>query len=58
MKICISFKTDELELLEYIKTKRSASNYIKDLVEDDMKKNRCGKKEEKIIESDNSGVIW
>lgn len=58
MKICISFKNYELDLLDYIKTKRSASNYIKDLVEADMNKNRCSKKEDKVIENSNNNFSW
>lgn len=37
-RIGISFKESERELLEFLKTKRSASNYIKDLIEADMHK--------------------
>ena len=37
-RIGISFKESEKELLEFLKSKRSASNYIKDLIEEDMHK--------------------
>lgn len=37
-KINISFKDTEIHLLNYVKTKRSASNYIKDLIEEDLKR--------------------
>lgn len=37
-RIGISFKESERELLEFLKSKRSASNYIKDLIEEDMHK--------------------
>lgn len=38
-RIGISFKESEKELLEHLRTKRSASNYIKDLIEADLHKN-------------------
>lgn len=36
-KINISFKETELHLYDYLKTKRSASNFIKDLIENELK---------------------
>ncbi|MEG2289900.1 MAG: hypothetical protein RSA29_02530 [Clostridium sp.] len=36
MKISLSFKEDEIDIYEFIKSKRNASCYIKDLVENDM----------------------
>lgn len=39
LKIPISFAEDEVHIYNYIKSKRSYSVYIKDLVEEDMKKN-------------------
>ena len=44
-KICISFKQTELELLNYLKSKRSASNYVKDLIEEDINKSENEKGE-------------
>lgn len=44
MKKCISFKQSELYLYQYLITKRSPSNYIKDLIEADIKK-ECIKNE-------------
>ncbi len=40
MKIPISFKENEKEIYDWIKSKRNFSVYIKDLVEEDMKKNK------------------
>lgn len=37
-KISVSFKDTEMYLYEHLKTKRSKSNYIKDLIEADIKK--------------------
>lgn len=51
-KIPISFKQNELYLYEFIKSKRNASCYIKDLVEKDMKNN--GKTLENNITSNNN----
>ena len=39
-KIGISFKDTEKELYEYIKTKLSASIYIKELIKKDMENNK------------------
>lgn len=39
LKIPISFKKNEKHIYDYIKSKRNYSDYIKDLVEEDMKKN-------------------
>ncbi len=49
LKISLSFKENEVEMYEYIKTKRNASCYIKDLIEKDMRINNYtrNKKEEK-----------
>lgn len=51
-KRCISFKQTEKKLLDHYDSKRSPSNYIKDLIEEDMKKNNKenekSKKEEYI----------
>lgn len=49
LKISLSFKENEVEMYEYIKTKRNASCYIKDLIEKDMGINNYtrNKKEEK-----------
>ena len=40
MKIPSSFKENEKEIYDWIKSKRNFSVYIKDLVEEDMKKNK------------------
>lgn len=37
MKKCISFKESESYLYQYLNTKRSPSNYVKDLIEADIK---------------------
>ena len=37
-KISISFKENESDLYNFLKNKRSPSNYIKDLLEEEMKK--------------------
>lgn len=42
MKMCVSFKQHELYLYDYVKTKRSPSIYIKDLIEADMKNKQEG----------------
>lgn len=59
-KICISFKQTELELLEHLRTKRSASNYVKDLIQADIEKNnkstKCNKEE--VKKSDNEEYSW
>lgn len=39
LKIPVSFAEDEVHIYNYIKSKRNYSVYIKDLVEEDMKKN-------------------
>lgn len=39
LKIPVSFAEDEVHIYKYIKSKRNYSVYIKDLVEEDMKKN-------------------
>lgn len=44
LKIIISFKQEEIELYNFVKGKRNASCYVKDLIEKDM---RC--KEESLI---------
>lgn len=38
MKISISFKENENDLYNFLKNKRSPSNYVKDLLEEEMKK--------------------
>ena len=38
LKIPVSFAEDEIHIYNYIKSKRNYSVYIKDLVEEDMKK--------------------
>lgn len=52
MKISISFKENESDLYNFLKSKRSPSNFIKDLLEEEMKKNNniqpIGKKEQPI----------
>lgn len=56
-KLTISFKDnqEELRLLEYIKSKRNKSDYVKDLIENDMK----GKVEiKKDIEENTGGFVW
>lgn len=40
LKIPVSFAENEVHIYNYIKSKRNYSVYIKDLVEEDMKKNR------------------
>lgn len=40
MKVSVSFKDHEKDLYDYLKTKRSISVYLKDLIEADMKKNK------------------
>lgn len=59
-KICISFKQTELELLEHLRTKRSASNYVKDLIENDMKNNNkpIKSKKEEVKKSNNDDYSW
>ena len=37
-RITISFKETELELFLHVKAKRNFSNYVKDLIEEDMRK--------------------
>jgi len=37
-KIPISFAEDEIDLYKYVKSKRNYSAYIKDLIEEDMKR--------------------
>lgn len=41
MKITISFKQSEKELYEFLINKRSASIYIKDLLEKEKDRNNC-----------------
>ncbi|MGL5084298.1 MAG: hypothetical protein ACRC68_01025 [Clostridium sp.] len=55
MKIPISFKKEEEHIYNYIKSKRNASVYIKDLVEEEMnnkniikEKTVVRKKEERV----------
>ena len=59
-KICISFKQSELDLLRYLRTKRSASNYVKDLIQADMEKNNKTIKsnKEEVIKSNNGDYTW
>lgn len=38
LKKIVSFKKSEIELYNYLESKRNASCYIKDLIEKDMKK--------------------
>lgn len=38
LKINLSFKQEEVDLYNYLKSKRNASVYMKDLIEADMKK--------------------
>lgn len=44
-KVNISFKENEIYLYNHLKSKRSASNYVKDLIEDDIKKSEIEKGE-------------
>lgn len=44
LKIPISFRENEVHIYNYIKSKRNYSAYIKDLVEEDMKKNDLNNK--------------
>ena len=37
-RITISFKESELELFLHVKAKRNFSDYVKDLIEEDMRK--------------------
>lgn len=39
MKIPISFKSDEIDLYNFLKNKRSPSIYIKDILEKEMENN-------------------
>lgn len=56
-RIGISFKETEKELLEYLKTKRSISSYIKDLIEAD--KDKTVKKEVKQqVEEEKGEFEW
>lgn len=59
-KICISFKQTEMELLEHLRTKRSASNYVKDLIQADMEKNNKPTKsnKEEVTKSNNEDYSW
>lgn len=36
LKVIISFKQEEIELYNFVKEKRNASCYIKDLIENDI----------------------
>lgn len=47
VKIPVSFAENELHIYNYIKSKRNYSVYIKDLVEDDMKRNGISNKSPK-----------
>ena len=40
MKIPISFKKTEIELYQFLSSKRSPSNYVKDLLEKEMLKEK------------------
>lgn len=53
-KIPISFKRDEEDIYKFIKGKRNASCYIKDLVEKDMNKNEGTRVEKETMITDNN----
>lgn len=56
LKIPVSFAEKEINIYNYIKSKRNYSVYIKDLVEEDMKKNGVSDKipkENKKASNDN-----
>lgn len=56
LKIPVSFAENEIHIYNYIKSKRNYSVYIKDLVEEDMKKNGISNKaskENKKVSNDN-----
>ena len=56
LKIPVSFAEKEINIYNYIKSKRNYSVYIKDLVEEDMKKNGLSDKtpkENKKASNDN-----
>lgn len=56
-RVGISFKESEKELLEYLKTKRSISSYVKDLIEAD--KDKTVKKEQpKQVEEKKGEFEW
>lgn len=38
MKTIVTYKQNEIDLFEYIESKRSKSSFIKDLIEREMKK--------------------
>lgn len=48
LKIPVSFAADEVYLYDYVKSKRNYSAYIKDLVEEDMKRNGINNKKPEI----------
>ena len=49
MKIPVSFKKEEGDLYKFIKSKRNASVYIKDLVEEDMNNTKGAKNKPELI---------
>lgn len=51
-KIPISFKQSEIDIYNFIKNKRNASCYIKDLVEKDMCINKESVIENQVIKKD------
>lgn len=55
-RIGISFKENEKELLEYLRTKRSISSYIKDLIEED--KSRTNKSTKSKTTNKVDEIVW
>ena len=51
MKIPVSFKKTEIELYQFLSSKRSPSNYVKDLLEKEMIK----EKGENSIQNEKTG---
>lgn len=57
-RINLSFKEEELNLYLYIKSKRNASVYIKDLIEADMKKNNKLTDNKDDNYKNQEGLLW
>lgn len=55
MKIQISFKTDEVDLYNFLKEKRSPSIYIKDILEKEMQQNNNSNMNNNQVDNNNLG---
>ena len=53
MKVPISFKESEIDLYNFLKSKRSPSNYIKDLLEKEMQQNNNSELNKKEVNNNN-----